>query len=209
MENELKIGQEVWIEYKKGILEKIENGIYEVKVESKDSITTYYSKLVPQVPKFQLNTFWKNKVGKIFHLTDYTCWAKKDDITLKIELVMYYKFIYYNDTFSGYNYECEKGMLKEGYELLNENPFQSEDEIIEQIGEIDSEIHLIEKEIQLLEEKIKEVEKRKIPIRERCMHKWEHNEVKTGKKTWMGEENKKESVCEICGLEKIIYTYSL
>ena len=191
LNNELTVGEDCYYFHDKYTYLGInEEGKYIISKKTKDSEFKNYISTKPEVPQLPLGLYFKHKRnGKIAELTEYIQMLEK----------MYYKLRIYDDVFKGYDTET-LNELKNDWELLSENPFIEEDDLIEQLDTVNSEISKFEKQIEEIKQNfIDPIKEKREEIYNKCKHDWyKYDEDETSKGQY-----EQECVCNICGKEKI------
>lgn len=191
LNDELVVGEECYYDHNKYIYNGVnEEGKHIIIKKTSDSEVTRFIDKKPHRPKLPLGLFFKNKrTGEIAELTDYTQMLGK----------MYYKLTMYEDVFKGYEHETYEE-IRNKWELLEENPFMDEDELLEQIDTFNSEISKYEKQIEEIKKNyINPIKEKRGELYKKCKHDWyKYDEVEIG-----GRNYEQECVCNICGKEKI------
>ncbi|GIN22573.1 hypothetical protein [Siminovitchia fordii] len=129
--SELTVGEDCYYDHNKYTYKGVnEEGKHIVSRKNRNEEITKYLDAAPQVPALPLGLYFENKRTKrIGELTDYSQMLGK----------MYYRLTIYDDVFKGYDLET-LGELQDDWELLAENPFSEDGELVEEIDEINSEI---------------------------------------------------------------------
>lgn len=189
----LKINEECWIEYKRGIYQGIdENNNHIVKITTKDSETLLKVKYDP-IP---LSTF----SPPILLSKRNTVFKYCNNMTARIRngsLVLFYEYkCITSPRSSDYFRESEISELQP----INQDDFWDEDKIQEELDLVNNELRPIRKQISELRDEEQEILKKKDPIYEKCLHSWEEvgDAQETGKNC-LGMGYSQEYECSICG----------
>jgi len=158
-----------------------------LKVKGNDDKTIITS-AKPVKPKLPLNIYVKTKRGSNF-----------GEIVGYVHMLdnMYYRIAIYENVFKDSETETFEE-LQEKYELLEESPFYTIDDLGEKLVKLDEESNPIEREIRELQAKLEEIESRRSEVQKFCKHEWyKYDEVEVSKNNF-----EQECECKICGKVK-------
>lgn len=191
LNNTLTIGEECYYDHGKYIYQGINDDGKHVLLKKKiDGEETKYIANAPCLPSLPLGLYFKHKrTGSLAELVDYRHMLGK----------MHYEIKQYDNVFKDYSLET-LDELRVDWELLSENPYKNEDELIEEIEVINSEIREHEKKIDKIKEiNIDPLDKKLKELYKQCKHDWyKYDEVEVSKGRF-----EQECTCNKCGEEKV------
>lgn len=200
-------GQEVYIEYKKGIYLKTDSdGLHKIKYQDKDSEVI---KTVPYLPRvLTINPpEWinqKDRNGNMKFTGDTTCWLREN------QLVFYFSYRTAR-TFKEIEYISEKDLFdKNKVTILTEPPdYWNEEKIDEELSLIDEEIYPLNKELRKIQDQINKIAALKNDVYNKCFHKWQKGEEEETGQNFLGRGKQRLNTCKFCGKEEMEYYTSL
>ena len=210
----LLIGDEVYIQYEKGIYLGQENNQYKVEIiNSKKEKSIKFIDYRPRKLDFQPPQWIKYiPRNELYRFSGKTVAWMKD------ELRFYFKYDV-RSTFKNEEFVSELDINnKRNYEKLEESEtgIWDFDKITEELGKIHEEGGELRNEIQDLCNKIDKlknelgkIDNKKDEIHKHCFHKWSKGDEEEIGKNFLGDGKKRKCTCNICGKEEWSYYTTL
>ena len=211
---DLSIGDEVYIQYEKGIYLGQENEQYKVEViNSRKEKSIKFLDYKPVKLDFQpprwIKYIPRNELYKFSG--EVVAWMRDG------RLRFYFKYNI-RSTFKNEEFISELDMNSKDYEKLEESETdiwnfdkitEELDKIHEEGSELREKIHELSKSIKKLEEELTKIDSKKSEIYKHCFHEWFKDEEEERGKNFLGTGKKRKCTCNNCGKEEWSYYTSL
>lgn len=191
----LKIGQECWMEHKKGIYQGEKDGRHIIRIEEKNEVAEKHISYMPAhddgwrpTGTYKYRNQFLRFSGKIY------CWMRDGN------LKFYYGFKT-NSTFGDGETLCRADIEK--LETVSEDTFLGEEAINDLLYEVDKKIVPLRNQANEIHAAITNFEKEKTPIYAKCFHEWDKQEEEQYGRNQ--SSYRQMCVCKNCGKEEYSY----